>query len=80
MEILDNASVKTIVIPENLIVTITNDQSDMVKMQLSNLENSIIMGIIFVVFILFLFLGTRNSLFVGFAIPMSMFLSFMIMG
>jgi len=67
-------------IPDNLNVTITGDQSDMVKMQLSNLENSIIMGIIFVVFILFLFLGTRNSLFVGLAIPMSMFLAFMIMG
>ena len=67
-------------IPENLSVTITSDQSEMVKMQLSNLENSIILGVIFVVFVLFLFLGTRNSLFVGFAIPMSMFLSFMIMG
>ena len=79
MDILDEAT-RTNVIPENLIITITNDQSDMVKMQLSNLENSIIMGIIFVVFILFLFLGTRNSLFVGIAIPLSMFLSFMIMG
>lgn len=79
MEILDESKSNG-VIPENLVVTITNDQSDMVKMQLSNLENSIIMGIIFVVIILFLFLGTRNSLFVGFAIPMSMFLSFMIMG
>lgn len=79
MELLDEAK-NTGIIPENLVITITNDQSDMVKMQLSNLENSIIMGIIFVVFILFLFLGTRNSLFVGFAIPMSMFLSFLIMG
>lgn len=67
-------------IPENLVITITNDQSDMVKMQLSNLENSIIMGIIFVVGVLFLFLGTRNSLIVGFAIPMSMFLSFLVLG
>jgi multidrug efflux pump subunit AcrB len=79
MELLDEAK-NTGLIPENLVITVTNDQSDMVKMQLSNLENSIIMGIIFVVFVLFLFLGTRNSLFVGFAIPMSMFLSFMIMG
>ncbi|MCF6170279.1 MAG: efflux RND transporter permease subunit [Bacteroidales bacterium] len=71
---------RTKVIPENLVITITNDQSDMIKNQLTNLENSIIMGIIFVVVILFLFLGTRNSLFVGFAIPMSMFLSFLIMG
>lgn len=67
-------------IPENLNVYITSDQSEMVKMQLSNLENSIIMGMIFVIFVLFLFLGTRNSLFVGLAIPMSMFMAFMIMG
>ncbi len=67
-------------IPDKLIVTITNDQSEMVKRQLSNLENSIIMGMIFVIIILFLFLGTRNSLIVGLAIPMSMFLSFLILG
>ena len=79
MDMLNEAQTNHI-IPENLVVTITNDQSDQVKMQLSNLENSIIMGVIFVVFVLFLFLGTRNSLFVGFAIPMSMFLSFMVMG
>ncbi len=71
---------RTKVIPENLVITITNDQSDMIKKQLTNLENSIIMGVIFVVLVLFLFLGTRNSLFVGFAIPMSMLLSFLVMG
>jgi multidrug efflux pump subunit AcrB len=68
------------VIPENLVITITQDQSERVKMQISNLENSIIMGMIFVIIILFLFLGTRNSLFVGLAIPMSMFMAFLIMG
>jgi len=78
-DILDEAH-ETKMIPDNLVVTITNDQSDMVKMQLSNLENSIIMGIIFVVFVLFLFLGTRNSLLVGIAIPMSMLISFLVMG
>ncbi len=66
--------------PENLKIDITNDQSDMVKKMIKNLENSIIMGIIFVMFILFFFLGTRNAMFVGFAIPMSMFISFVILG
>lgn len=78
-QILDESRLNN-TIPDNLVITITNDQSDMVKMQLSNLENSIIMGIIFVVGVLFLFLGTRNSLIVGFAIPMSMFLSFLVLG
>ncbi len=78
-EILESSR-QSQMIPENLVVTITNDQSDMVKRQLSNLENSIIIGIVFVVLVLFIFLGTRNSLFVGLAIPMSMVLSFLVMG
>jgi len=78
-EIMQDAH-KTKVIPDNLVITYTNDQSEIVKKQLTNLENSIIMGILFVVLVLYFFLGTRNSLFVGFAIPMSMFLSFMVMG
>ncbi len=67
-------------IPENLIVTITNDQSTHVRSQLSNLENSMIIGMLFVVLVLFFFLGLRNAIFVGLAIPMSMLLSMVILG
>ncbi|MBN2682629.1 MAG: efflux RND transporter permease subunit [Bacteroidales bacterium] len=66
--------------PDKLKISITNDQSDMVKKQLANLENSMIISMIFVIVVLFFFLGTRNALFVGLAIPLSMFLSFAIMG
>ena len=66
-------------IPADLNLTLTNDQSDMVRIQLHNLENSMIMGVIFVVLVLFYFLGTRNALFVGLAIPMSMFTSFVVL-
>lgn len=66
-------------LPQDLRITLTNDQSEQIKLQLSNLENSMIMGIIFVVFILYFFLGTRNALFVGISIPLSMFISFMVM-
>jgi multidrug efflux pump len=45
----------------------------------SNLENSIIFGVILVVGVLLFFLGVRNSLFVGIAIPMSMLMSFLIL-
>ena len=65
-------------IPADLSITLTNDQSDMVRIQLANLENSMIMGVIFVVLVLFYFLGTRNALFVGMAIPLSMFTSFIV--
>ncbi len=68
------------ILPENIDISITNDQSESVKMQLSNLENSMIMGVIFVVTVLFFFLGTRNALFVGLAIPMSIFISFVVFG
>jgi multidrug efflux pump len=67
-------------IPENLSISYTNDQSKMIKSQLSNLENSMIIGVLFVVLVLFFFLGMRNALLVGFAIPMSMLLSFVILG
>jgi multidrug efflux pump subunit AcrB len=66
-------------LPEDLNYEFTNDQSDMVKKQLSNLENSMIMSVLFVVMVLFFFLGTRNALFVGIAIPLSMFLSFIVL-
>ncbi|WP_439133011.1 efflux RND transporter permease subunit, partial [Polaribacter sp.] len=41
---------------------------------------NIIFGIILVVTVLMFFLGFKNALFVGFAIPMSMFMSLMILG
>ncbi|RMG83568.1 MAG: efflux RND transporter permease subunit, partial [Bacteroidetes bacterium] len=67
-------------LPENLTITITNDQSSRTKKQVSDLENSIIFGMLLVIAVLMFFLGLRNALFVGIAIPMSMFMSFMILG
>jgi multidrug efflux pump subunit AcrB len=78
-EILNKAKAEKM-LPEDLKISITNDQSEMVKMQLSNLENSMIMGVIFVIVVLFFFLGTRNALFVGLAIPLSMMISFVVIG
>jgi multidrug efflux pump subunit AcrB len=60
-------------------ITLTNDQSDQIRSQVSNLENSIIFGVILVVGVLLFFLGLRNALFVGVAIPLSMFMSFMLL-
>ncbi|HZH69840.1 MAG TPA: efflux RND transporter permease subunit, partial [Flavobacteriaceae bacterium] len=64
--------------PKDLSVTIANDQSTKTINQVNDLVNNIIFGIILVVSVLMFFLGFRNALFVGFAIPMSMFISFMI--
>lgn len=79
MEILSISKTDNI-LPENLKISITNDQSEQTRMQIDNLENSIIFGVILVILVLLFFLGLRNSLFVGLAIPMSMFISFVVLG
>ncbi len=66
-------------LPSNLDIKVSNDQSNLTLNQVSELVNSIIFGVILVVTVLMFFLGFRNALFVGFAIPMSMFMSFMIL-
>ncbi len=66
-------------LPPNLNLVVTENQADEMKTQISSLENNIISGVILVVSVLLFFMGLRNSLFVGTAIPMSMFLSFMIL-
>lgn len=65
--------------PADLNISIANDSSGRTLNQVEDLVNNIIFGIILVVTVLMFFLGFRNALFVGFAIPMSMFMSFMIL-
>ena len=65
--------------PSNLYISKTNDQTNDTKTMVADLENSIILGIILVVVVLLFFLGIRNALFVGIAIPLSMFISFIIL-
>ncbi|OSY88631.1 copper transporter [Tenacibaculum holothuriorum] len=76
-EIVKNA--KENVFPSDLKVTIANDQSAKTVGQVDDLVNNIIFGVILVVTVLMFFLGFKNALFVGFAIPMSMFMSLMIL-
>lgn len=66
--------------PTTIEVDISNDQSNATKNLVSDLANNIIFGVLLVITVLMFFLGFRNALFVGFAIPMSMFMSFMILG
>lgn len=65
--------------PDNLTISVTNDQSTRTKAQVSELENSIIFGVLLVVSVLMFFLGFRNAMFVGIAIPLSMLMSFMLL-
>ncbi len=54
------------------------DQSKDIRSMVNDLENNIISGLILVVFVLYFFMGTRNGLLVGIAIPLSMLLSFIV--
>jgi len=73
------AKAKESYFPSNLYISKTNDQTNDTKTMVADLENSIILGIILVVVVLLFFLGIRNALFVGIAIPLSMFMSFIIL-
>ena len=64
--------------PRGTVIKITSDQSKQIANMVSNLENSIISGLILVVLVLLFFMGVRNASFVGLAIPLSMLLSFSI--
>ncbi|MBT3449212.1 MAG: efflux RND transporter permease subunit [Bacteroidetes Order II. Incertae sedis bacterium] len=66
------------VFPTGTQVIITGDQSVFVEDLITDLENNIISGLIFVIAVLLFFLGARNATLVGLAIPMSMLLSFII--
>ncbi|MEM1096867.1 MAG: efflux RND transporter permease subunit, partial [Bacteroidota bacterium] len=65
-------------LPPGTQVLITGDQSEDVNTMVKDLENNIISGLIFVVAVLLFFLGVRNAMLVGVAIPLSMFIAFIV--
>ena len=64
--------------PENLIVTITGDNSVWTRNSVKDLFNTIILGFMVVVVVLMFFMGVDNALFVAIAIPLSMLIAFII--
>lgn len=60
------------ILPSDLKVSLFNDLSVNTRNEVSNLENSIISGVLLVILVLLFFLGLRNATFVGMAIPLSM--------
>jgi multidrug efflux pump subunit AcrB len=63
-------------LPSGTGVIVTGDESENVRSLVTDLENNIISGLIFVVAVLLFFMGVRNAVLVGIAIPLSMFTSF----
>jgi CzcA family heavy metal efflux pump len=67
-------------LPAGITLTISNDQSEQIQRSVHELENSIMTGMFLVVLSLFMFFGFKNSLLVSTAIPMAMFVGFMVLG
>ncbi len=65
-------------LPPGTMTTILGDQSTDIRMMVRDLENNILSGLILVVAVLFFFMGFRNAIFAGVAIPLSMLISFVV--
>ena len=63
-------------LPQTLQIDLTADQSNDVRLMVSDLENNIISGLILVLAVIFVFIGGQSAIFVALAIPYSMFITF----
>ncbi|MCC6816593.1 MAG: efflux RND transporter permease subunit [Saprospiraceae bacterium] len=70
---------KTHKFPEGITIKTTGDTSDNTRVQLHDLFNTVILGFIFVVFVLMFFMGFTNAFFVGLAVPLSCLVAFIIL-
>ncbi len=65
--------------PTDLNVAISGEQSRYTRNTLDELNNTILFGFILVTIVLMFFMGLTNAFFVALAVPLSMFLAFMVM-
>ncbi len=65
--------------PKGLQVKVTGDTSENTRIQLHDLLNTVILGFIFVVFILMFFMGFTNAFFVGLSVPLATLVAFLFM-
>jgi CzcA family heavy metal efflux pump len=66
-------------LPPAISLDISNDQSRFVTRMVKELENSVLTGMFLVVLSLFMFFGLKNSLLISTAIPLSMFVGFVVL-
>lgn len=67
-------------LPPGISTAVIGDISVEIRRMVNELENNVISGLLLVVGCLMAFVGLRNSFFVGVAIPLSMMLSFIVLG
>jgi multidrug efflux pump subunit AcrB len=65
--------------PSDLKADVTGDQSKFTRTTLFDLNNTIIIGFILVTIVLMFFMGLTNAIFVGFSVPLSMALAYIVM-
>jgi multidrug efflux pump len=65
------------ILPSNLNVVITGDQSRATRSSFKDLVNSIVIGFVLVLLILMFFMGVTNAFFVALSVPLSMFVAFL---
>ncbi len=65
--------------PKDMQVTVTGDQSRFTRNTLEELNNTIIIGFILVTIVLMFFMGFTNAFFVGLAVPLSMFVAYLVL-
>lgn len=61
--------------PEGVTYRVLGDQSKAIEMSVADLQNNIISSLLLVVAVVIVFMGFRNSVFVGVSIPLSMLMS-----
>ena len=66
-------------LPSNLIIQVTGDQSRNTRNTVNELNNTIILGFIFVTIVLMFFMGLINALFVALSVPLSMAIAFIVL-
>jgi multidrug efflux pump len=65
------------ILPSNLNIVITGDQSKATRTSFNDLVNSIVIGFMLVLLILMFFMGVTNAFFVALSVPLSMFVAFL---
>lgn len=65
--------------PQGLQIKVTGDTSENTRIQLHDLLNTVVLGFIFVVFILMFFMGFTNAFFVGLSVPLATLVAFLFM-
>ena len=68
------------VLPNNVVVKLTNNSAEKIKNNLVDLQNNVISSMLLVIVCVVLMLGIRTGLLVGFSIPVSFFIGILLLG